>query len=286
MKVVLAGICDPRELVDISADRFKESLFVDFLTRNVIISSSNLEISSCIKELCSGENKNRIARIVELYKRIPLTEKSEAPPVDFRFEPSGQNDLSEIPILNYINKIRQDRDPVTQQGQSRIEIYNKVLRPFSTTAKGVFALDPYVVENYMEQRNDSLIWTLENFIQDGIQFINIYTRLWNANNQFNYDPQLIKKTLIKDLSGLFKNKLGVKIKFIFGFSNHLDRHFRFYYDSQRLTPSISFGKGFSVFESEKLKSAHSITVENAKTAYNRESEIEHSRNRSTLEIVL
>lgn len=284
MKIVLSGLFNPLEINRLAIDKHKNQLFAEFIYNKVIMAGKDFEFNNCVKEILSSPSNQNVLQIIELFKKLPLTEKNQSPPVDFSLNTNEKEEFSDLPFSNQIINLFNSRQPQTQKGLNRSEIYKKVLSPFSTTAKGVFCLDPYVIENYMENSNDSFLWTVKNFAKDGIEFINIFTRLWNANERFEYDMNHIKERITKDLN---KNKINeLKIKLIFGFSNHMDRHFRFYYSSQRLTPVINFGKGFAVFESELLKSAHAITLENPKSAYNREIEIEQTSRGKNIQIIV
>jgi hypothetical protein len=284
MKVVLDGMTNASELIEVSRDRFKENSFLNFVSQNVIISGSNVEFSECIKNICKQPDVVKMAKIVELYKRIPFTEKRSNPPVDFSLGHDSELKLSEIALEKSIVNLCESRQPLTQRGTLRKDLYTSVIKPFATSAKGVFILDPYVIENFMENADDSLEWVFSQLIADGILFANIYSRRWNANQRFEYELNDIKSKMHKVLNKYRVNNPDFRLKLILGSSKHMDRHFRFYYSSERITPTISFGKGLGVFESERLKSAHSINAENPRNAQQREIEIEHSRGKSNLDI--
>ena len=284
MKVVLEGMTNSPELLELANDKFKENSFLGFVSRNVIISGSNQQLNECIKSICRHPDVGKMAKIIELYKRIPFTEKQSNPPVDFSIDGKSNFKLSEIALQDSIVNLCESRQPLTHKGSSRQDLYDSVLKPFATSARGVFILDPYAIENFMENSDDSLEWTVSQLILSGIEFVNIYSRRWNANQKFEYDLGDIKSKIFKVLKKYRLNNSDFRLKLVLGSSKHMDRHFRFYYSSERITPTISFGKGLGVFESEKLKSAHSITVENPRNAQQREMEIEQSRGKVNLDI--
>lgn len=283
MRVVVADFCQEEQLVNLAVDRHKQTLFIDFASQKIIFSSNMNEIKSIFKSL-NEKNKNlNLSKIYEFFLKYPITDKVTRPPVDFSLMENNIK-LEDLAINDEVRKLGAQRERPISKGVTRDEIYSRYFKPFTTTAKGIFLLDPYLIENYMNKNDDAFCWFIKKIRDDGISFVRVYSRLWNNNERFDYP---IKDIIAKVKSDFKKADTdSLRIQFSTGFSRHIDRHVRFFYGSERITPTLQLGKGISVFEAQTLKSAHSILPENPISAQSRESEIEFARDSKKFQIDL
>jgi hypothetical protein len=154
------------------------------------------------------------------------------------------------------------------RGDSRQEIFERVMRPLASTAEVAVILDRYAADDLMTKgRRSGAAWLAGQLDGQGLPELEIISSVHGRAS----DPVAVLAAVRSALGDGSTMRLTVRLgaqSLAAGYMH--DRHVRFRYGAQRLATAIALGGGTQVFETESLRHPSTIALEGPAVARERE----------------